>query len=137
MHLLVYAMAVVVGLQQDGLAPPKTPRNSAVPAPAPVPVSPSATRHGDSVLARVDSHYVAILEKTNQQLSLWWNPYGIFVGALGALFTAGAVVAAYLIFRQSREYRATIDAAIADYRVVLDALLAERLADTKRTWSNR
>ncbi len=97
MHLLVYAMAVVVGLQQGGLAPPKTPRNSAVPAPA----------------------------------------YGIFVGALGALFTAGAVVAAYLIFRQSREYRATIDAAIADYRVVLDALLAERLADTKRTWSNR
>jgi rubrerythrin len=75
---------------------------------------------------------VAILEKTNQQLSLWWNPYGVFVSSLGVLFTIGAVVAAYFLFRQSREYRLTIDAAIADYRRVLDAMVAERLADTKR-----
>ena len=30
--------------------------------------------------------YVSILEKTNQQLNLWYNPYGIIVASLAVLF---------------------------------------------------
>jgi hypothetical protein len=82
----------------------------------------------DSVRRQIDSAYIAILEKTNQQLSPWWNPYGVMVAALGVLFASGAIVAGFLLFRQSREYREMIAGAIAQYQAVLDAMVKENLA---------
>lgn len=49
--------------------------------------------------------YLQILEKTNQQLGLWSNPYGIAVGILTGLVALLAIFVAYALWRNSREQR--------------------------------
>ena len=51
------------------------------------------------------SEYFSILEKTNQQLSLWTNPYGIMIGALGLIIAIGAVVVAVLLWKNSKDQK--------------------------------
>lgn len=70
--------------------------------------------------------YNEILNKTNAQLSLWWNPYGVLIGSLGVLFTIMAIIFAIIIFRQSREYKEIIRKSIAEHGNVLDKMVAER-----------
>lgn len=95
---------------------------------------------GAAASSRAESAYIAMLEKTNAQLSLWWNPYGVMIGALGVLFALGAIVVTFLLFRQSREYRKILDDSmaqhrkelddsVAQYREVLNTLLEERLRE--------
>lgn len=50
-------------------------------------------------------NYVDILEKTNQQLSLWYNPYGVLVGILGLFMALLAIFFAYILWRQGRDYK--------------------------------
>lgn len=50
-------------------------------------------------------NYIELLEKTNQQLSLWYNPYGLMVGFLSLLVTLLAIYFAYILWRQSRDYK--------------------------------
>lgn len=54
-------------------------------------------------------NYASIVEKTNQQMNLWLNPYAILIAALGVLFTAGAIVAAVLLYRQSQDYKKQVE----------------------------
>jgi len=75
---------------------------------------------------RVQSAYSALLEKTNQQLSLWYNPFAVIISSLALLFTVLAIVATFIIFRQGAEYRKILDAAIADYRDVLNDFIADK-----------
>jgi len=106
-------------------------------APALVPQQPPkadtvarATLRHDSAVSQArsaDSLYLSILEKTNQQLSLLSNPYGLFVSALGLLFAIAAIVVGVLLFRQSRDYRALITASVRKYETILDALVRDRL----------
>mgnify|MGYP003554330360 FL=1 len=49
--------------------------------------------------------YQQILEKTNSQLGLWSNPYSTSVAILGVLFTVLTIVAATIIWWQSREHK--------------------------------
>lgn len=49
--------------------------------------------------------YVSVLEKTNQQLSLWYNPYGLMIGILTLLVALLAIYFAYILWRQSRDYK--------------------------------
>lgn len=49
--------------------------------------------------------YITLLEKTNLQLSLWYNPYGIMVGILTLLVAVLAIYFAYILWRQGRDYR--------------------------------
>ncbi|MCX6791140.1 MAG: hypothetical protein NTV62_03040 [Candidatus Gribaldobacteria bacterium] len=55
-------------------------------------------------------NYIGILEKTNQQLNLWYNPYGVMIGVLAILFTVLTIVAAVIIYRQSRDYKTKLRA---------------------------
>lgn len=71
-------------------------------------------------------HYQEILEKTNGQLSLWWNPYGVFVGFLGILFTILTIIAAVVIYRQSKEYRELIKESLTKHETVLGQLITEK-----------
>src|SRR3989344_6410902 len=48
--------------------------------------------------------YLEILEKTNQQLSLWYNPYGLMVAALTGLVALLAIVFAFVLWRQGKDY---------------------------------
>jgi DNA-directed RNA polymerase subunit RPC12/RpoP len=77
----------------------------------------------------LSEQYAAVLEKTNNQLSLWWNPYGVFVAMIGVLLTLLAIVVTFIIFRQSAGYRRTINEAIANYRGVIDKFIEEKKAD--------
>ena len=54
-------------------------------------------------------NYIDILEKTNQQLSLWYNPYGIIVAILAILFTILTIVAVIIIYRQSKDYKEKLE----------------------------
>ncbi len=58
----------------------------------------------------MEEQYIQILEKTNQQLGLWTNPYGIMIGVLAILFTILTIVAAVIIYRQSKDYQERIRA---------------------------
>lgn len=53
--------------------------------------------------------YLEILEKTNQQLSLWFNPYGIMVGILTAFLTILAIVTAFVLYRQGSGYKQKLE----------------------------
>jgi hypothetical protein len=86
--------------------------------------------------ARAESSYVSILEKTNQQLSMWTNPYGLMVGALGVLFTLLAIVATVVIFLQSASFRKQVEGQyvvfekqarqqLDGFQSAVDALVAE------------
>ncbi len=55
------------------------------------------------------NNYISILEKTNQQLSLWHNPYGVAIGILTLLIAVIAIVVAYALWRHSKEERDRIN----------------------------
>ena len=71
-------------------------------------------------------YYQDILEKTNSQLSLWWNPYGVLIGLLGVLFTVLTIIAAVVIYRQSKEYKELIRESITKHETVLGQMITER-----------
>ncbi len=77
--------------------------------------------------AHANSLYVSILEKTNQQLGLWTNPYGLIVATLGVLFAIAAIIVALLLFRQTHEYRTALTDSIAKYESILNTLVQDRL----------
>ena len=83
---------------------------------------------------KIDSttiYYQTILEKTNAQLSLWGNPYGLMIGALGVLFTCLTILFAFILFRQSADYKNIINQSITKYQVILDKLIKETQDQTK------
>jgi len=131
MYSLLLAVFVVgAGLQQparDSVAPAKqkapaeevrTPALSSPSSGSPVAPPPLARE-------RAESLYMSILEKTNSQLSLWWNPYGVMIAALGVLFTVGAISVTLLLFRQSSDYQRKIDQALENQQKILSAYMEE------------
>jgi hypothetical protein len=70
--------------------------------------------------------YQEILEKTNNQLSLWVNPYGILVAILGVFFTIMAILAAVILYRQSKESKQLIKDSLDKHQIALDRLITEK-----------
>lgn len=70
-----------------------------------------------------DNIYKNILEKTNQQLSLWFNPYALIVAILGIFFAILAIVAAVAIYRQSRDYKRKLKIDSDKYQEQFDKFL--------------
>jgi len=68
-------------------------------------------------LDRIEATYIDTLEKTNEQLALWSNPYGIFIAVLGVLFAILAIGFAVVLFRQSRDYKEQVNKLVEDYLV--------------------
>ena len=50
-------------------------------------------------------NYIEILEKTNQQLSLWYSPFSLVVGFLGIFIALLAIFFAFVLWRQGKDYR--------------------------------
>ena len=71
-------------------------------------------------------NYQQILEKTNEQLSLWSNPYGVIIAALGVLFAVLAIIAVFVLYRQSKEYKDLIHKSLQEHKLALDKLIAEK-----------
>ena len=51
------------------------------------------------------NNYANILEKTNQQLGLWTNPYGLMIGLLTIIMAIAAIVVSIILWKNSREQR--------------------------------
>jgi len=49
------------------------------------------------------NNYANIVERTNQQMNYWFDPYVLIIALLTVLFTIGAIVAAVLIYSNSSE----------------------------------
>lgn len=50
-------------------------------------------------------NYVSILEKTNQQLGVWSNPYGIAIGVLSLFIAIIAIGVAVALWKHSKEQK--------------------------------
>lgn len=70
--------------------------------------------------------YVSVLEKTNQQLNMWWNPLGVVVAILSVLIAVLAIAVAYLIFRQGRVYQEALKEALNTQEKRFDDLIEEK-----------
>lgn len=70
--------------------------------------------------------YQEILEKTNEQLSLWFNPYVLIIGILAIFFTVMTIIAAIIIFRQSKESKRLIEDSLRSHAIALKNLLSEK-----------
>lgn len=68
---------------------------------------------------QVLNNYISILEKTNQQLSLWSNPYGLMVGILTLLIAVIAIAVSYALWRYSKEQRDKINHFFAEQEKVI------------------
>lgn len=54
-------------------------------------------RHIDSYVTADYQTYLELVEKTNHQLSLWYNPYGLMVGVLTLIVAILAIVATFVV----------------------------------------
>lgn len=63
-------------------------------------------------LENLNQTYIEILEKTNSQLGLWTNPYGLMVGALSFLVALLAIAAGVFIWWQSSENKKMLKEAL-------------------------
>ena len=50
-------------------------------------------------------NYASIVEKTNNQLGLWSNPYGLMIGILTLLMAIGAIFITYLLWKNSKDQK--------------------------------
>ncbi|OHB18515.1 MAG: hypothetical protein A2854_00075 [Parcubacteria group bacterium RIFCSPHIGHO2_01_FULL_56_18] len=66
-------------------------------------------------------NYIELLEKTNQQLSLWYNPYGFLVGILTLLITLLAILFTYILWRQGAEYKKTFESFLDERRRFIES----------------
>jgi len=75
--------------------------------------------------------YQQILEKTNEQLSLWWNPYMLIIGILAIFFTLMTIIATIIIFTQSRGSKQLIKDSMISHKTALDNLISEKQKQLK------
>lgn len=74
----------------------------------------------------MEEQYIQILEKTNQQLGLWTNPYGLIVGVLAILFTVLTIVAVFIVYRQGKEYKEKLESDREQYRKNIEEFLSNQ-----------
>lgn len=71
-------------------------------------------------------YYTDILEKTNSQLSLWTNPYGIFFAGIAILFTLLAAFATYIHFKQTKDYKDQVNSEIISLRALVENFILQK-----------
>jgi hypothetical protein len=79
----------------------------------------------DTVRVVDDQRYIELLEKTNEQLNILWTPLNVLFAAMGVLFAAGAIIAAFLLYRQSEEHRRQIHSFLEDAQKLLNRKMAD------------
>jgi len=65
------------------------------------------------------NNYISILEKTNQQLSFLYNPYGLMVGILTLLIAVIAIAVSYALWSNSKEQRDRINKFFAEQEKII------------------
>ncbi len=83
--------------------------------------------------AKIDHNLIDILEKTNNQLNLWISPLTLMVSIIAILFVFLSVVAGFILFRQSAEYKRTIKKNIDYFTDVINKLIIDANKRIKET----
>ncbi len=90
----------------------------------------------DQIVSQSDMYnYLEIVEKTNQQLSLWFNPYAIMVTALAVIVGILTIAAAIIVYRMSKDYKDFLNTlkSKADDTIKLVGEQIERFDDEVKT----
>lgn len=74
-----------------------------------------------------DQSYIGILERTNQQLSLWYNPYGIMITVLTILIAFSAIIFTFLLWRQGKDYGEKFDKFLEEERKIVNGEITKSL----------
>lgn len=74
-----------------------------------------------------EEQYTQILEKTNLQLSMSHNPYGIMVGILTIMIAVLSIAAVVIIFRQGRDYQSRLEKDRAEQKKKFDDFLDSQM----------
>lgn len=64
--------------------------------------------------------YLEILEKTNQQLSIWLNPYGLMIGILTLIVAVGAIIVGIILWKNSKEQKEQTKLFFAGQREIIE-----------------
>jgi len=67
-------------------------------------------------------NYASIVEKTNNHLNMWFNPYGLMVGILTLLVAVAAIVVSVILWKNSEEQKKRIK----DFFDEQDKIIKER-----------
>lgn len=70
----------------------------------------------DQGFAKYQDAYINLLEKTNEQFSIWSNPFMFIVAVLAILFTVLTIVAAFVIYGQHKEYKQEFEKQNEEYK---------------------
>lgn len=79
----------------------------------------SSSMSMDPQYQKMMEQYISILEKTNQQLGVWSNPYGIAIGILSIFIAIIAMGVAFAIWRQSKEQKDRFNQFLADQEKII------------------
>lgn len=89
----------------------------------------------NTINSSINSNFINILEKTNQQLVNYYTPINILVAALGVLIAVIAVVAAVSLFLQGKEYKDNLNKTMLSFfderKKEMQSLTEELLKDRK------
>jgi len=83
---------------------------------------------------RIIDNYVSILEKTNNQLNVWTNPYGIMIGFLTLLVAVGAIIVAILLWKNSNDQKDRVNEFFKEQEKIIKERneRADKLAEARR-----
>ncbi|MBI5326488.1 MAG: hypothetical protein HZB41_14650 [Ignavibacteriae bacterium] len=119
-YFIIFLLIIPIFSQSQG-----TSKNSATIQPKPIVQKDTIVIYQKIADEKIEKNYQEILEKTNSQLSLWWNPYGILIAILGVLFALLAIIASYLFYRQSKEHKELIKESLSKHEIELNELKIE------------
>ncbi len=75
------------------------------------------------------SQYVEILEKTNQQMNLWYTPLAVSIGVLTFIIALLTIFFGYISLRQGREYKQAFQDFLNKQKVSAEQELARVVAN--------
>ena len=82
----------------------------------------------------INQNYVAILEKTNQQLGLWSNPYGIMIGGLALLIAILAIAVSIYLWWNSSEQRKERKEEAANFFSNLEKIANKNIEEARKQY---
>jgi hypothetical protein len=80
----------------------------------------------DQQLRELNQQYLEVVSKTNEQLGLWTNPYGLMVGILSFILAVLAIGAGIILYFQSSDFKQRISDLLTRYSNILDGIISEK-----------
>lgn len=85
--------------------------------------------------SNMQEKYINILEKTNQQLSLFWNPYNTILTILTVLFAIFTIIFGAILYFQGKDYKQKIDEFFKEQREYAKKLMDKYKIDLETKYN--